>query len=54
MLEDNTGVPAYMIRTAVGYGADYPDQVEALMAHAGRTEADAMAAASRTTALLSR
>lgn len=54
MLHDNTGVPLHMIRTALGYWSAYPTEVEALVAHAARAEAEGVAAAERTRALLSR
>jgi hypothetical protein len=40
MLEDNTGVPGHMIRTALAYWSAYPDEVDALVASASRAEAD--------------
>lgn len=52
MLEDNTGVPGHMIRTALAYWSAYPDEVDALVASASRAEADEAAAAERTRALL--
>ncbi len=52
MLEDNTGVPRRMLRTALEYWGTYPDEVNALVEHAERAEAEYAAAAERTTALL--
>lgn len=54
MLEDNTGVPGHMLRTAISYWAAYPHEVDALVAHAERAEAEGLAAAARAGALLSR
>jgi hypothetical protein len=54
MLEDNTGVPGHMIRTAIDYWASYPDEVEALVEHADRAEARRRAAAERASTLLDR
>lgn len=53
LLEDNAGVPARLIRTALDYWGTYPDEVEALIEHAERVEHDAVQAAERTAALLS-
>lgn len=52
MLEDNTGVPGHMIRTAIDYWAAYPHEVEALVAHAERAETEGVAAAERADVLL--
>lgn len=52
MLEDNTGVPRRMIRTALAYWSAYPDEVDAVVASASRAQADEAAAAERTRTLL--
>ena len=52
MLEDNTGVPRRMARTALDYWGAYPEEVDALVAHADRVEAERATAADRAAALL--
>ena len=52
MLEDNTGVPRRMARTAVEYWGAYPEEVDALVAYAERAEAEGASAADRAAALL--
>ena len=52
MLEDSTGVPERMIRTALGYWSAYPEEVEALVEHADRSEREGLAAAGRAGELL--
>lgn len=52
LLVENTGVPGHMIRTAVDYWSAYPDEVDALLAHASQAESDAVAAAERAHVLL--
>lgn len=52
MIADNSGLPIRQVRTAVAYWASYPDEVEALLAHADRVEIAATAAYERTNALL--
>lgn len=52
MLEDNTGVPRRMARTALEYWGAYPEEVDALVAYAERAEAEGTAAAGRAAALL--
>lgn len=53
MLEDNTGVPRRMIDTALDYWGTYPEDVDALVVHADRAEAERAAAADRAASLLS-
>jgi hypothetical protein len=52
MLEDNTGVPERMIRTALDYWGAYPDEVDRLIDYAERAEAQYASAAERAAALL--
>lgn len=52
LLEDNAGVPARMIHTALSYWSAYPDEVDALVGHAARAEAEALRADERARALL--
>lgn len=54
MLEENTGVPGHMIRSAIDYWAAYPVEVDALVEHAERAEVEALSAAERASALLRR
>ena len=53
MLEENTGVSRRMVRTALDYWGAYPDEVDALVEHAERAEAEYAAAAERAASLLS-
>lgn len=52
LLEANTGVTRHVIRTALHYWGAYPDEVDALLRHAERAEAENVAAAERSRALL--
>ena len=52
MLEEGTGVPPRMIRTALDYWAAYPDEVEALIDYAEQAEAEQAVAAARAATLL--
>jgi hypothetical protein len=52
LVADNGGIPPRLVRTAVAYWADYPDEVEALLGHAARMEKQAATAQDRTTTLL--
>lgn len=52
LLEDNTGVLARLIRTALNYWSAYPDEVDALVDHAARAETEALRASERARALL--
>ena len=52
MLEEGTGVPPRMIRTALDYWAAYPDEVEAMVGYAEQAEAEQAAAAARAATLL--
>lgn len=54
MIADNSGLPPRLVRTAMAYWADYPDEVEALLEHTARVEAQAAAAHERTRTLLAR
>jgi len=54
LFEDNTGVPSRMIHIALSYWSAYPDEVEALVEHADRAEADGSAAAERARGLLNK
>lgn len=53
LLEDNTGVPRRMARTALGYWGAYPEEVDALVTYADRAEEEHAAAADRAASLLS-
>ncbi len=52
MLEEGTGVPPRMIRTALDYWAAYPDEVEAMVGYAEQAEAEQAVAAARAATLL--
>lgn len=52
LVEDNTGVPGRQISVALSYWAAYPQEIEALIAHAERLEADGMRAAEKAAELL--
>ena len=52
MLEDNTGVPRRMVRTALEYWGVYPGEVDALIEHAERAEAEGAVSADRAASLL--
>lgn len=52
MLEDNTGVPHRMIRTALDYWGAYPEEVDASVDYAARAEVERAAAADRAASLL--
>jgi hypothetical protein len=52
MLEGNTGVPRRMIDTALNYWGAYPEEVDALVVHADRAEAERAGAADRAASLL--
>lgn len=52
MLEENTGVPRRMARTALEYWGAYPAEVDALIDYAERAAAERAAAADRAAALL--
>ncbi len=53
MIEDNTGVPRRMTSIALACWSAYPLDVDALVEHAQRAEADGIAADGRTHGLLS-
>jgi len=52
LVADNTGVPLRLLRVAVDYWAAYPDEVDALVDHAARTDDAHRAAAERARGLL--
>lgn len=52
LLEENTGVPGRMIRTALGYWGAYPDEVDAVVEHARLYEGEQAGAATRASSLL--
>ncbi len=52
LIEENTGVPGRLLNTAVEYWAAYPDEIEALLAHAGRIEDDRVRSSERVHGLL--
>ncbi len=54
LVEVNSGLPPRQLRTAVDYWGTYPAEVDALVQHAERVEAAALAATERTDALLRR
>jgi hypothetical protein len=52
LVADNTGVALRLLRLAVGYWAAYPDEVDALVDHAARTDVAHRGAAERARGLL--
>jgi hypothetical protein len=52
LVEENTGVPRRLLNTAVEYWAAYPEEVEALLAHAERIEAERVRSSERAHGLL--
>ena len=54
LVADNGGLSLRLLRTAVAYWADYPDEIEDLLEHASRVAAQAAAASERTSTLLAR
>jgi hypothetical protein len=52
LVVDNTGVALRLLRVAVDYWAAYPDEVDALVDHASRTDDALRAAAERARGLL--
>jgi hypothetical protein len=48
LVEDNTGVPRRMLRTALEYWGAYPDEVEAFVVYVERTEVEHAAPDART------
>ncbi len=54
LVEDNTGVPRRMLRTALEYWGAYPDEVEAFVVYVERTEVEHAAPDARTRVLLGR
>ena len=52
LVEDNTGVPRRLLNTAVEYWAAYPEEVEALLAHAARIEEERVRSSERADGLL--
>src|SRR3989442_15745818 len=52
LVADNTGVAPRLLRVAVDYWAAYPDEVDALVDHAARTDDAHRAAAERARGLL--
>jgi len=54
LVEDNTGVPERLVGLALTYWAAYPEEIDALVAHAERLEDEALRAAEKTAELLGR
>lgn len=54
MIADNTGATVRQLRIAVAYWSDYPDDVNALVAHADQVETQAVEACERATNLTAR
>lgn len=54
LLEESTGLPARMTRTALEYWAAYPDEVDAFIDYAERAEAEHASAAGQVSSVLSR
>lgn len=54
LVEENTGVPRRLLNTAVEYWAAYPEEVEALLAHAERMETERVHSSGRASGLLER
>ncbi len=54
LVEDNTGVPGRLGSLALAYWAAYPEEIDALVAHAERLENEALRAAEKTAQLLGR
>jgi hypothetical protein len=54
LVEDNTGVPGRLVSVALTYWAAYPEEIDALVAHAERLEDQALRAARKTAKLLGR
>ena len=52
LVEDNTGLPGRLIIVALSYWAAYPQEIDALIAHAERSEADGKRAAEKAAELL--
>lgn len=52
LVADNSGLSLRLVRTAVAYWADYPNEIEALLEHATRVETQALTAHGRASTLL--
>lgn len=52
LVEDNTGVAGRLVHVALTYWAAYPEEVDALVAHAERLEVEGLRAAAKTAELL--
>lgn len=52
LVEDNTGVPGRLVSVAQAYWVAYPEEIDALVAHAARLEDEGMRAAAMTAELL--
>jgi len=52
LVAENSGLPARLVRTAVAYWAEYPDDVESLIAHDARVQAQLTTSQERTATLL--
>lgn len=52
LVADNSGSSLRLVRTAVAYWADYPNEIEAMLEHATRVEIQALTAHGRTSTLL--
>ncbi len=54
LVEDNTGVPGRLVSLALAYWANYPEEIEALVALAERREEESLRAAEKSAQLLGR
>ncbi len=54
LVEDNAGVPGRLVGLALTYWAAYPQEIDALVAHAERLEDEALRAVEKTAQLLGR
>ena len=52
LVSENSGVAPRLVRTAVGYWAAYPHEIDALVEHSNRVDAEQLAAWERTRGLL--
>jgi len=51
MVAENSGLPVRLVRAAVAYWADYPDEVDALVEHDARVQSQMSTAWERTSTL---
>ncbi len=54
LVEDNSGLPGRLVSLALTYWAAYPQEIDALVAHAERLADEALRAAEKTAQLLGR